>query len=231
MGTFLKLCVEGRQAVAVVGPQRASRIALLRALVAAQPAGERVVWVAEPGSGPPRSSATVVTVTPPSMGEALLEENDDGGAGLADLIQWLQPGLVVVERADAVRDVPLLRAIHARLGASVFGVEADRWEAAAGEAARVPSPAGVDPRLAACADVVVEVLPLLDGTCRTLRIGDRAADGGDPFVLSVIFEYFTMGAGEGGELAGEYRATRAVPRFIERRKARGKRVDLSLFQS
>jgi pilus assembly protein CpaF len=239
MATFLKSCVEGRQAVAVVGPQRASRTALLRALVAALPTDERVVWVAEPGGGPPKSNATVVAVTPPSVGEALLAENDDGGAGMADLIQWLQPSLVVVEHADAARDVALLRAMHARLGATVFGVEADRWEAAAGEPSKgaaagtttkAPASPGVDPRLAVCADLVVEVLPLIDGTCRTLRIGDRAADGGDPFTLAVIFEFFSTGAGEGGELLGEYRATRAVPRFIERRKARGKRVDLSPFQ-
>ena len=239
MATFLKSCVEGRQAVAVVGPQHASRTALLRALVATLPTDERVVWVAEPGSGPPKSSATVVAVTPPSVGEALLAENDDGGAGLADLIQWLQPSLVVVERADAMRDVGLLRAMHARLGATVFGVEADRWEAAAGEPskgeasgtpAKAPAAGCVDPRLAVCADIVVEVLPLIDGTCRTLRIGDRAVDGGDPFALTVIFEFFSTGTGEGGDLIGEYRATRSVPRFIERRKARGKRVDLSLFQ-
>jgi hypothetical protein len=119
-------------------------------------------------------------------------------------------------------------------------VETDRWEAATAEAPKAPAPGqqparspatgGVEPRLAACFDVVAEVTPLLDGSCRTLRVAERATEGGDPFALTAIFEYFVFGSTESGELTGEYRATRAVPRFLERRKARGKRVDLSLFQ-
>jgi pilus assembly protein CpaF len=241
MATLLKMCHEARLAVAVAGPQRASRSALLRALVAGLPAEERVVWVGRPGGGgPPETKAVVVTVTPPSSGEALLEESDDAGAGLADLVQWLQPGLVVIEQADPARDVPLIRAIRGRCGAVAAGVETDRWEAATAEAPKAPAPGqqparspatgGVEPRLAACFDVVAEVTPLLDGSCRTLRVAERATEGGDPFALTAIFEYFVFGSTESGELTGEYRATRAVPRFLERRKARGKRVDLSLFQ-
>jgi glucosamine--fructose-6-phosphate aminotransferase (isomerizing) len=35
---------------------------------------------------------------------------------------------------------------------------------------------------------------------------------------------------ETGEIVGEYRPTRAIPRFLERRRARGKRIDVSIFQ-
>ncbi|MBI5499105.1 MAG: hypothetical protein HY907_02610, partial [Deltaproteobacteria bacterium] len=245
MATFLRMCLDGRQAIAVAGPQRAARTAVLRALVAGLPAEERVVWVADRGDGgPPESAATIVTVTPPSTGEALLEEADDGGAGLADVIQWLQPGVVVIERAEPGRDVALVRAIRNRLGGLVLSVETDRWEPAGeepgapGQALRPPGGAatrsgpagGVDRRLASHVDVVVELAALMDGSSRTLRVAERAAEGGDPFALTAIFEYAVTGTTEGGEVSGEYRATRAVPRFLERRKARGKRVDLSLFQ-
>ena len=105
------------------GPQRSQRTALLRALVASLPAEQRVVWVADPGgSGPPAAAALVVTLQPPSVGESLLAESDDAGGGLGELMQCLQPDLLVVERADAVRDVPLIRAVRARLGSVVIGV-------------------------------------------------------------------------------------------------------------
>ena len=233
MATFLRLCLEAHQTVALAGPQRSQRTALLRALVAGLPAEQRVVWVADPaGSGPPASAALVVRLQPPSVGESLLAESDDTGGGLGELVQCLQPDLLVVERADAARDVPLVRAVRARLGAVVLGVEADRWEPPVpGEAARAdapPRPAapGVDPRLAACTDVVGELVPIMDGSVRMLRLAERAADTGDPFVVNPIFEYVPGGPGE----TGEYKATRTIPRFLERRKARGKRIDASLFQ-
>jgi hypothetical protein len=151
----------------------------------------------------------------------------------------MQPGLLVIERADTVRDAGMIRSVRARLGAVVVGVDADRWEPAlapsspaapGGPAARAALVPGVDPGLAACVDVVAEVNGLTDGTHRMLRLAERATEGGDPFALTAIFEFVQTGLGEAGELLGEYRATRAIPRFVERRKARGKRVDLSLFQ-
>ncbi|MBN1772949.1 MAG: FHA domain-containing protein [Deltaproteobacteria bacterium] len=233
MATFLRLCLEARQTLAVAGPQRAQRTALLRALVASLPAEQRVVWVADPaGAGPPASAALVVRLQPPSVGESLLAESDDAGGGLGDLVQCLQPDLLVVERTDAVRDVPLVRAVRARLGSVVLGVEADRWEPPVpGEPGKADAPTrpaapGVDPRLAACVDVVAELVPIVDGSVRMLRIAERAADGGDPFVANTIFEFVLGGPGE----LGEYKATRTLPRFLERRKARGKRIDASLFQ-
>jgi hypothetical protein len=177
-------------------------------------------------------------VTPPSVGESLLEETDESGSGPLDLIQWLQPDLLIVERADAGRDSALIRSLRNRAGVVVLGIDAERWEPGAAEPAKGAggTPAkgagtpGVDPRVAGCVDIVVEVTPLVDGSTRTIRIGERAADGGDPFALTTVFEFFVAGATESGELSGEYRSTRTVPRFVERRKARGKRVDMSLFQ-
>jgi pilus assembly protein CpaF len=233
MATFLRLCLESHQTMALAGPQRSQRTALLRALVSSLPAEQRVVWVADPsGSGPPASAALVVRLQPPSLGESMLAESDDAGGGLGELLQCLQPDVLVIERADAVRDVPLIRGARARLAAVVLSVDADRWEPpVAGEPAKAdapPRPAapGVDARLAACVDVVAEVVPIVDGSVRMLRIAERAADTGDPFVINAIFEYVPGGPGE----TGEYKATRTIPRFLERRKARGKRIDPSLFQ-
>jgi len=233
MGTFLRLCLDAHQTLAVAGPHRSHRTGLLRALVASLPAEHRVVWVADPaGAGPPASRALVVRLQPPSVGESLLAETDDAGGGLGELVQCLQPDLLVIERADAARDVSLVRAVRARLGSVLLGVDADRWEPPVpgepgkGEVPARPAAPGVDPRLAACTDVVAELVPLVDGGVRVLRIAERAADTGDPFVLNAIFEYVPGGPGE----PGEYKATRTIPRFLERRKARGKRVDTTLFQ-
>jgi hypothetical protein len=233
MVTFLRMCLEAHQTVALAGPQRSQRSALLRALVASLPAEQRVVWIADPaGSGPPASAARVVVLQPPSVGESLLAESDDAGGSLGELVQCLQPDLLVIERADTARDVPLIRALRARLGAVMLGVDADRWEPplpgepGSADAPSRPAAPGVDPRLASCVDIVGELVPLVDGSVRLLRLAERAADTGDPFVVNAIFEYVPGGSGE----AGEYKATRALPRFLERRKARGKRIDASLFQ-
>jgi len=239
MGTFLRMCVEGRQTVAVVGPKGSPRAALLRALVAALPPDERVLWLSAPGSAPPPARAVVVPMSAPSPGESMLDDTDDSPARLLEAVRWMSPGLVVVEAVDAARDAALIDLVRTRMGAVLMGVEAERYEAAglgaaAGPRTSVPPPgapgSAPDLRLARLVDVVAEVGTLLDGTHRVRRIAERSTDDGDPGALTAIFEFVLFGAGETGELIGEFRPTRAIPRFLERRRQRGKRVDVSIFQ-
>ncbi|MDI7269635.1 MAG: hypothetical protein QME96_16730, partial [Myxococcota bacterium] len=171
--------------------------------------------------------------------ETILDDSDDSPARVLDAIRWMQPGLVAIEAADAARDVPLVDLVRTRMGAVLLGIEAERYDPVAlaggsgGRSSVPPPPAvgGPETRLGRLVDVVVEVAVLMDGSSRVRRISERASEEGDPWALNPIFEFVPSSATETGDLVGEFKATRAIPRFVEKRRARGKRVDVSIFQT
>jgi pilus assembly protein CpaF len=230
MASFLRLCTEARQTVAVVGSDAEARRALVRALVAGIAAPECGVWVAEPGAPPADLRSVVLTLSPPSAGEALLTEDSGRAPTHGDLVAWVQASLVVVERFEPARDLALVRSARQRACALLIGIADDRFEVIPAGGAG-PAAEGIDPRLAACVDVVVEVARLSDGSVRVVRIAETGAEGPERFALTPIYEFAVWGLGETGEIAGEHRATRAIPRFVDRRRKAGRRVDLSLYQA
>ncbi|MEI6210945.1 MAG: ATPase, T2SS/T4P/T4SS family, partial [bacterium] len=85
-------------------------------------------------------------------------------------------------------------------------------------------------QIASALDLIVHESRLSDGSRKVTTISEIVGIEGSQIVMQDIFEFAQTGLGEGGKVLGHFRATGAVPTFLEDLKARGLELDPKIFQ-
>ena len=224
MGDFLTTCVNARKNILVCGAPGSGKSAVLAALAASAPAGERIVSVEE--------------VAELSLGRddwIALESRPSDGNGIAsvDLETLLRgalrmrPDRLVVGDIRGREALELVSAMASSNDGTVASVSGDSAEAALARLtsmARLAAPgSSVEAlrELIACAvDVVVHVARYADGVYRVADIEEVLGVAEDGFRTQTVFTF----RGD-----GQFAAAGVVPSFYAELQARGLAADTSIF--
>jgi pilus assembly protein CpaF len=78
--------------------------------------------------------------------------------------------------------------------------------------------------------LVVSYAKMIDGTEKVTSISDIQTGKDGVVGLKPVFLYDMKDTGAGGQIIGTFRATKAIPTFIDEKRQKGGQVDTSLFQ-
>lgn len=225
IAVFLRHCIFAKANILVVGQRRSGVGALASALCAAAER-ERILVLPD--------EAELA-----SAGESLLELRQNPEVPLEQLLVCagsFPDHRLVVDGFGGERGLATLRAICAGAEGTIACVRARSIERALGQfCAEVAlahpglSAGVVADAVVASFDVAIEVARLRDGRSRVLRLCELRR-GESPLVVGEdIFEFTIERTATGGTLEGSFHATGRSPLLSEELRARGARMDPSLF--
>jgi pilus assembly protein CpaF len=229
MADFLSTCVSARRNILVCGAPGSGKSAVLAALAAASPEGERVVSVEEVAEISLSREDWIALESRPSDGNGV--PSVDLGALLRGALR-MRPDRLVVGDVRGEEALELIQAMASSSDGTVASVAGEGARAALGRLtsmARLAAPGASVPalrELAACAvDVVVHVARYADGVYRVAAIDEVVAASEDGFHTQELFA-FRGNADEGG-----FAAAGVIPAFYAELEARGLPADTAIFRS
>ena len=228
MADFLNTCVQARRNIVVCGAPGSGKSAILGALAAASPEGERIVSVEEVAEISLQREDWIALESKPSDGNGVPAV--DLGALLRGALR-MRPDRLVVGDVRGAEALDLIQAMASSADGTLASVSGEGARAALGRLtsmARLGAPGASVPALmelvAAAVDVVVHVARYADGVYRISAIDEviGASDAG--FHSQQLFG-FRGSAEEGFAAAG------VIPSFYAELEARGIPADTAIFRS
>jgi pilus assembly protein CpaF len=229
MADFLTTCVSARRNILVCGAPGSGKSAVVAALAAAAPDGERVVSVEEVAEISLQREDWVALESRPSDGNGVPAV--DLGALLRGALR-MRPDRLVVGDVRGGEALELVQAMASSSDGTVASVGGEGARSALGRLtsmARLAAPGASVPalrELVACAvDVVVHVARYADGVYRVAAIDEVMAASDEGFHTQELFA-FRGSADEGG-----FAAAGVIPAFYAELEARGIPADTAIFRS
>ncbi|HVV85029.1 MAG TPA: ATPase, T2SS/T4P/T4SS family, partial [Kofleriaceae bacterium] len=218
MASFLTTCIGARRNLVVCGAPGVGKTALVAALAAASPPGERVVTIED-----------VAELALDRDEWVALEASVAGDLGaLLRIALRLAPDRLVIGDVQGREAFPLASALAGGVEGAVVAIAADgvqaalaRWTSLARIAEAGPE-AAVRELVATAADIVVHVARLADGGSRIVAIEEVRGVGEDGFDTQALFAF---------RRDGGFGATGATPAFWPELAQRGVPADPSIFQA
>jgi pilus assembly protein CpaF len=222
MADFLTTCVAARRNLLVCGAAGSGKTALVGALAAASPPGERVVSIEEVAELRLGREEWIPLETRAGTGRD--PEIDLGH--LLEIALRLGPDRLVVGEVRGREALPLTQVLCASIDGAVVAMSGEGASAALGRLAtlaRIAAPGG-DPAIrelvAQAFEIVIHVIRWSDGTLRVLSIEEVAGCSETTFETHVLFQFS----------GGAFAATGTVPRFYAELDARGIAADPAVFR-
>jgi pilus assembly protein CpaF len=229
MADFLSTCVAARRNIVVCGAPGSGKSAVLGALAAASPEGERIVSVEEVAEISLQREDWIALESKPS---------DGNGIPAVDLGQLLRgalrmrPDRLVVGDVRGAEALDLIQAMASSSDGTLASVAGEGARAALGRLtsmARLGAPgasaAALQELVAAAVDVVVHVVRYADGVHRVAAIDEVIGVSDSGFHSQLLFG-FRGSAEEGG-----FGAAGVIPSFYAELEARGIPADTAIFRS
>jgi pilus assembly protein CpaF len=223
MADFLGTCIAARRNILVCGGPGSGKTALVGALAAASPRGERVVSIEEIAELALPREEWVQLETRAATGRA-------PGVDLAHLLETalrLAPDRLVVGEVRGREALPLVSALCTSVDGAVVAMTGEGASAALGRLialVRATTPGGSDSAVrelvAQAFEIVVHVVRWSDGSTRVLAIDEVVGCTDSAFETHVLFQFH----------AGSFGATGTVPRFYSELEARGIAADQAVFR-
>jgi pilus assembly protein CpaF len=227
MADFLTTCVSSRRNVLVCGPAGAGKTAVLSALAAASPEGERVVSVEE---------VSALTLSRPDWIALEARPGDSNGVPPVDVGTVLRgalrmrPDRLVVGDLRGGEALDLVAAMASSMDGVIASVAGDGPQAALNRLsalARMSAPGASVESLreiaASAVSVVVHVARFADGAFRVASIDEVIGVGSDGFECQQIFCFRGVDGG--------FAAAGIIPSFYADLEARGMPADTSIFRT
>jgi pilus assembly protein CpaF len=225
MSDFLATCIAARRNILVCGGAASGKTALVGALAAASPAGERVVSIEEVPELAIARDEWVQLETRAGTGRD--PEIDLGH--LLEIALRLSPDRLVVGEVRGREALALTQALCASIDGAVVAMTGEGAAAALGRLAvlsRIAAPGGdgaIRELVAQAFEIVVHVTRWSDGGLRVLSIEEVVGCTDTAFETQMLFQL------QGGP-SGSFAATGTVPRFYAELEARGIPADQAVFR-
>ena len=229
MGDFLNTCIAARRNILVCGAPGSGQGALLAALAAAAPEGERIVSVEEVAELSLDRDDWIALEARPSASNGL--SSIDLGTVLRGALRMRPDRLVVgdVRGGEALELISAMASLHDGTVASIAGdgpqAALDRLTAMARLAAPGASLEALREITASAVHVVVHMARYADSVFRIASVGEVRGVTMDGFDIQEIFS-FRGTSGEGGFVAAG-----VIPGFYGELEARGLPADTSIFRT
>ncbi|HSN25514.1 MAG TPA: ATPase, T2SS/T4P/T4SS family, partial [Kofleriaceae bacterium] len=223
MADFLATCVAARRNVLVCGAPGSGKTAVLAALAAASPPGERVVSIEDVGELNLAREEWIQLETRPSSPKA--PEIDL--AALLETAMRLMPDRLVVGEVRGREAMPLISALNSSIDGAVVAMTGEGANAVLNRLAtlaRATQPVGADSAIreltAGAFEIVLHVGRNADGSVRIHTIEEITGVSDTTFETQVVFRL------DGASFV----ATGTVPRFYSELEARGIPADQAVFR-
>ncbi len=223
MADFLTTCVTARRNVLVCGGPASGKTAVVAAIAAAAPQGERVISIEEIGELSIAREEWIQLETRVGIGK----NADVDLAALLETALRLDPDRLVVGEVRGREALPLVHALNASTDGAVVAMTGEGANVALtrlATLARVTAPFGADAAIrelvAQAFEIVVHVSRFGDGTLRVMAIEEVIGCTETSFDTQVLFQFRD----------GSFVATGTVPRFYAELEARGIPADQAVFR-
>ncbi len=223
MADFLATCVTARRNVLVCGGPASGKTAVVAAMAAAAPAGERVISIEEVAELSIARDEWIQLETRVGIGK----NADVDLAALLETAIRLSPDRLVVGEVRGREALPLIHALNASIDGAIVAMSGEGANTALtrlATLARVTAPTGADAPLrelvAQAFEIVVHVARWSDGSLKVMSIEEVVGHTENTFDTHVLFHHAN----------GGFVATGTVPRFYSELEARGIPADQAVFR-
>ena len=231
---FLRACVRGRLNIVVAGGMGSGKKAVLELVAGMIPADERIITIEN--AGELRLSEKLKRVVrlesrPPDM-------EGKGEVTIRDLVinsLRMRPDRIVLGECRGAETLDILHAMNTDHDGTLMTIHANsprdvlaRLEMQATFANMTIPLLTVRQMMASAIDLITYQERLRDGSRKILKVTEVAGMEEDVIVLQDIFEFRQTGAKD-GKITGHFTATGHIPGFLDRIKAAGVDLPMSLF--
>jgi pilus assembly protein CpaF len=231
---FLRACVLGRLNIVIAGGTGSGKTTLLNLVAGMVPADERIITVENAAELQlPETLKYVVSLEsrPPNI-------EGRGEVTMRDLVinsLRMRPDRVIVGECRGPEVIELLQAMTTGHDGTMFTIHANsprdalaRLETTATAANPSLPLLNVRQQMASAIDLITYQERLQDGSRKILKVTEVVGMQGDVILLQDIFEFRQTGVKE-GRITGIFTATGYIPSFLNRIRAAGIDLPLSLF--
>ena len=235
MVQFLKICIEQRKNVIVSGGTGSGKTTLLNVLSNFIPDSERIITVEDAAELKLHQPNLVsLEARPPNL-------EGKGAVPIRDLVKntlRMRPDRIVVGECRGGEALDMLQAMNTGHDGSLTTAHANsprdvlsRLEVMVLMSGMNLPVTAIREQIASAVDIVVQQTRYACGTRKISKITEVTGIEGSTIQLQDIFTYQQSGVDEHGKIAGEFRATGAIPTFYEELRNIGIHIDLSVFNN
>jgi pilus assembly protein CpaF len=234
MRDFLKAAVEGALNIVIVGGTGSGKTTLLNNLSSFIPVQARIVTIEDAAELQLRQPHIVrLESRPPNI-------EGKGAIRIRDLLinaLRMRPDRIVVGECRGPETLDMLQAMNTGHDGSLTTVHANSTRDAVQRVETMVMMAGFElpvrairQQFASAIHLLVSAQRLPGGARKITTVTEVQGMEGDIITMQDIFKFEPLGAGEGGQVYGQFVATGLRPTFLERLKAHGSPVDERMFE-
>jgi len=231
---FLHICVLMRKNIIVSGGTGSGKTSLLNVLSSYLPHQERILTIEDAAELRLNQPHVIrLEARPPNI-------EGRGAITIRDLVRnalRMRPDRIIVGECRGGEALDMLQAMNTGHDGSLTTVHANSPRDVISRLETMVLMSGIElpsrairEQIASALDLIVHESRLSDGSRKVTAISEIVGIEGTQLVMQDIFEFHQTSLGEGGKVLGHFRATGAVPTFLEDLKARGLELDPTIFQ-
>jgi pilus assembly protein CpaF len=235
MVTFLRACVEARMNIIVAGNTGAGKTTVLNILTGMIPPTERVITVENALElNLPKTLKHVVRLE-----SRPADHEGHGEVTIQDLIinaMRMRPDRIITGEVRSAEALDILQALNTGHDGSLFSIHASSPRDALNRLELMCTSHHITVPLLTVRHQIAEAINLItyqeklqDGRRRIMKITEVTGMQGDLVALQDIFEFRQTGLDADGKVGGYFSATGKIPACIERFRALGLDVPMSIF--
>ena len=233
IATFLESCVRARLNIIVSGGTGSGKTTTLNVLSSFIPADERIVTVEDAAELQLRQDHVVTLESRPPNIEG------KGHVSIRDLVRnclRMRPDRIVIGEVRGGEALDMLQAMNTGHDGSITTAHSNSPRDTLARIETMVLMAGMDLPLRAIREQICSALDLIvhqerlkDGTRRITHITEVLGLENNIITLQDIFKFESQGVDDRGRYIGKIKPTGIVPQFVERFKAAGIKMPLSVF--
>jgi pilus assembly protein CpaF len=233
MATFLQIAVTCKRNVVISGGTGSGKTTLLNVLSGFIPFNERVVTVEDAAELQlPQPNLVALEARPPN-------QEGRGEVKIRDLVKnclRMRPDRIVVGECRGGEALDMLQAMNTGHDGSLTTAHSNSPRDCVSRLEVMVMMAGMDlpsiairEQIASAVNIIVQQTRFSCGSRKVTSICEVTGIEGGRVQLAEIFKFAQTGYNEEGRVQGTFEPTGLVPEFYEKLRARGERVDLSIF--
>jgi pilus assembly protein CpaF len=233
MATFLQIAVTCKRNVVISGGTGSGKTTLLNVLSGFIPFNERVVTVEDAAELQlPQPNLVALEARPPN-------QEGRGEVKIRDLVKnclRMRPDRIVVGECRGGEALDMLQAMNTGHDGSLTTAHSNSPRDCVSRLEVMVMMAGMDlpsiairEQIASAVNIIVQQTRFSCGARKVTSICEVTGIEGGRVQLAEIFKFVQTGYNEEGRVQGKFEPTGLVPEFYEKLRARGERVDLTIF--
>jgi pilus assembly protein CpaF len=234
LAEILEAAVKARLNILISGGTGSGKTTLLNVLSNAIPNSERIVTVEDSAELQLQQDHVVRLETRPANIEG------KGAVTQRDLVRnalRMRPDRIIVGEVRGAEALDMLQAMNTGHDGSISTVHANSTRDGLSRVETMVLMAGISlpgramrEYISSALDLLIHLARFNDGTRKVVKVTEVVGMEGDMITLQDIFIFEQKGVGPAGEVLGLHRATGIRPRFADRLKVAGIKLDPAVFE-